>query len=393
MCALTKMRGWLNMKIFVIGGGFAGIKAAKELEKKLSNNHEIYLIDKKDYTTMLPNLPEIVSGRLRKEDITENIKKLIPKGVNFLREEVTEVNFDERKIITKNTEYNYDYLVFGAGSTTNFFGFNDNLNKVNVLESIDTAQKVRENFLKYMEDKTEINLVISGAGFTGIELACNLYELSKKNGKKINVVMVDLTKTVLPMLSEKSAKHVVNKLDKMSFKIYTENQVKSFDGQNVTFKNGENIKDAFFCWCSGVKASLKPIGNYEALPDGRILVNEYLNLSNYPEVYIAGDAAAIKDIKGNILRRAVTFSEASGKHAAQNIVAVINGGEKKNFNPIDLGWIIPMYITSVGVAMGVEVRGRKGIFMHYFICAMKNYSFNNFIKELGAAIKYPFTKL
>ena len=381
------------MNIFVIGGGFAGIKAAKELEKGLSNNHEIYLIDKKDYTTMLPNLPEIVSGRLRKEDITENIKKLIPKGVNFLREEVTEVNFDERKIITKNNEYNYDYLVLGAGSTTNFFGFNDNLNKVNVLDSIDTAQKVRENFLKHMEDKTEINLVISGAGFTGIELACNLYDLSKKNGKKINVVMVDLTKTVLPMLSEKSAKHVVDKLDKMSFKIYTENQVKSFDGQNVTFKNGETIKDAFFCWCSGVKAPLKPIGNYEALPDGRILVNEYLNLSNYPEVYIAGDAAAIKDIKGNILRRAVTFSEMSGKHAAKNIVAVINGEEKKNFNPIDLGWIIPMYITSVGVAMGVEVRGRKGIFMHYFICGMKNYNFNNFIKELVAAIKYPFAKL
>ena len=62
------MRGWLNMKIFVIGGGFAGIKAAKELGKNLSNNHEVYLIDKKDYTTMLPNLPEIVSGRLRKEE-------------------------------------------------------------------------------------------------------------------------------------------------------------------------------------------------------------------------------------------------------------------------------------------------------------------------------------
>jgi len=52
-----------------------------------------------------------------------------------------------------------------------------------------------------------------------------------------------------------------------------------------------------------------------------------------------------------------------------------------------------MYITSVGVAMGIEVRGRKGIFMHYFICGMKNYSFNNFIKELVAAIKYPFAKL
>jgi len=381
------------MRIFIIGGGFAGIKAAKELARSLSNDHDIYLIDKNEYTTMLPNLPEIVSGRLKQGDITENINKLISTDVNFLREEVTGVNFDERKITTENNEYEYDYLIFGLGSTTNLFGFNDNLNKVNVLDSLEAAKRVREEFLKHMDGREEINLVISGAGFTGIELACNLYDLGKANGKKINVSMVDLTKKVLPMLSEKSANHVVDKLNQMKFKIYTENQVKVFDGENITLKNGEIIKDVFFCWCSGVKAPLKPVGNYEALPDGRILVDNFLKLESYPEVYVAGDAAAIKDSKGCILRRAVTFSEMSGKHAGKNIVAVINGRENKPFNPIDLGWIIPMYITSVGVVMGVEVRGRKGIFMHYVICGMKNYSFNNFIKELMGAIKYPFTKL
>jgi len=381
------------MKIFVIGGGFAGIKAAKELGKNLSDNHEIYLIDKNEYTTMLPNLPEIVSGRLSKEDITENISNLIPREVNFLKEEITEVNFDERKIVTRNNEYEYDYLVFAPGSTTNFFGFKDNLDKVNVLDSLEAAKKVREKFLEHIESRREINLVISGAGFTGIELACNLYDLAKRNNKKINVTLVDLCKKVLSMLSEKSANHVINKLNKMDFKIYTENQVNKFDSSDIVLKNGEVITDVFFCWCSGVKSPLKPNGKYDILPDGRILVNEFLNVDNYPEVYIAGDAAAIKDNNGNMLRRAVTFSEMSGKHAGKNISAVVNGKERSVFKPIDLGWIIPMYITSVGVVMGVEVRGRIGIFMHYFICGMKNYSINNFIKELKAAIKYPFTKL
>jgi len=381
------------MKIFVIGGGFAGIKAAKELGKNLSDNHEIYLIDKNEYTTMLPNLPEIVSGRLSKEDITENISNLIPREVNFLKEEITEVNFDERKIVTRNNEYEYDYLVFAPGSTTNFFGFKDNLDKVNVLDSLEAAKKVREKFLEHIESRREINLVISGAGFTGIELACNLYDLAKRSNKKINVTLVDLCKKVLPMLSEKSANHVIDKLNKMDFKIYTENQVNKFDSSDIVLKNGEVITDVFFCWCSGVKSPLKPNGKYDILPDGRILVNEFLNVDNYPEVYIAGDAAAIKDNNGNMLRRAVTFSEMSGKHAGKNISAVVNGKERSVFKPIDLGWIIPMYITSVGVVMGVEVRGRIGIFMHYFICGMKNYSINNFIKELKAAIKYPFTKL
>lgn len=381
------------MKIFIIGGGFAGIKAAKELSKNFSSSHEIYLIDKKEYTTMLPNLPEVVSGRLDKKDITENITSLIPSSVKFLKEEITEVNFDERKIKTKDNEYIYDYLVFASGSTTNFFGFNDNLDKVNVLDSLEAAEKVRKNFLDYLEKREEANLVISGAGFTGIELACNLYDLCKKKDKKINVIMVDLGKKVLPMLSEKSASHVIDRLNRLKFKIYTENQIKAFDGENVTLKSGDAIKDAFFCWCSGVKSPLKPVGNYEALPDGRIIVNEFLSIPNYPEVYATGDAAAIKDKNGNILRRAVTFSEMSGKHAAKNIASDINSREKQPFNPIDLGWIIPMYITSVGVAMGVEVRGRKGIFMHYFICGIKNYNFRNFYQELKAAIKYPFVKL
>lgn len=381
------------MKIIVIGGGFAGIKAAKELRKNLLDNHEIYLMDKNEYTTMLPNLPEIVSGRLNKEDITEDISNLIPRGVNFLKEKITEVNFDERKIVTGNNEYDYDYLVFALGSTTNFFGFKDNLDKVNVLDSLEAAKKVRQKFLEHIESRNEINLVISGAGFTGIELACNLYDLAKSKGKKINVTMVDLFKKVLPMLSEKSANHVIDKLNRMKFKICTENQVNNFDGSDIVLKDGEVIKDVFFCWCSGVKVPLKPDGKYDTLPDGRIIVNEFLNLENYPEVYIAGDAAAIKDGKGNMLRRAVTFSEMSGKHAGKNISAIINGKESTVFKPIDLGWIIPMYITSVGVVMGVEVRGRIGIFMHYFICGMKNYNFNNFIKELKAAIKYPFTKL
>lgn len=381
------------MKIFIIGGGFAGVKAAKELSNKLSGSHEIYLINKQEYTTMLPNLPEIVSGRLNKNDITKNIANMIPSSVKFLKEEIVSVSFDDKKINTKNNEYSYDYLVFALGSKTNFFNFNENLDKVNILESLESAEIIRKKFLKYLENREEANLVISGAGFTGIELACNLFDLCKSKGKKINVTIVEVAKKILPMLSEKSHKHILKKLNELKFNIVTENQIQAFDGKNVTLKSGEIIKDAFFSWCSGVKSSLKPLGKFDILPDGRILVNEFLNIPSYPEVFVAGDAAAIKDKKGNVLRRAVTFSEMSGKQAGKNIALHMNGKEMQAFKPIDLGWIIPMYITSVGVAMGVEVRGRKGIFMHYFICGIKNYSIRNFFVELKAAFKYPFAKI
>jgi len=382
------------MKIFIVGGGFAGIKAAKELSKGLSNLHEIFLINKQGYTTMLPNLPEIVSNRLLENDITENITNLIPSAVKFLKEEISSIDYDNKKIYTKENEYTYDYLVMALGSKTNFFNFNQNLDKVNVLESLSSAENIRKKFLDHLKEREEVNLVISGAGFTGIELACNLYDLCEKESKKINVTMVDLGKTLLPMVSEKSRAHILNKFDKLKFNISTENEIKIFDGENITLKSGEFISNVFFCWCSGVKTSLKPSGQYDTLPDGRILADKFLSIPKYPEVFVAGDSAAIKDEKTNtILRRAVNFAEMSGKTAGKNLALHIKGKEMKVFNPIDLGWVIPMYITSVGVILGKEIRGRKGIFMHYLICGIKNYSFKNFCKEFISAFKYAFIKL
>lgn len=381
------------MKIFIIGGGFAGIKAAKEVSKRLSSSHEIFLINKEEYTTMLPNLPEIVSVRLCKNDITEDITNLIPQAVKFLKEEITSVDYDEKKIYTKNNEYDYDYLVLATGSKTNFFNFNQNLDRVNVLESLESAENIEKNFLDYINEREEINLVISGAGFTGIELACNLYDLCKKRGKKINVTLVELGTKILPMVSERSRTHIMGKFQKLKFNMCTGNEVKIFNGEDITLKSGELIKDVFFCWCSGVKSSLKPIGNYSTLPDGRIIVDKFLSIPNYPEVYVAGDAAAIKDKNNNVLRRAVNFAQMSGKIAGKNISNNIEGIDCVPFKAIDLGWMIPMYITSVGVALGVEVRGHKGIFMHYVICGIKNYNFKNFCKEFMAAIKYTFVKL
>lgn len=380
------------MKIFIVGGGFAGIKAAKELSKKLSKENEIYLIDKNQYAAVLPNLPEITSGRLKPRDITEKIIKMLPKPVKFLNEEVNEINFDQKKITTCNGEYNYDYLVLASGSKTNFYGFNQNLNKVNILETLKSAESIKDKFEKYMEARPEGILVVSGAGFTGIELACNLYAYAKKNNKKLKVVFVEVTKKVLPMLSEKSTAHVMRKFKKLNFKIYTENQIVDYNGSNITLKSGDVLEDVFFCWCSGVKSSIKPVGKYKSLPDGRIIVNELLSVPEYQEVYAAGDSAAMKDKNGMFLRRAVTFAQMAGKHAARNVVRAIKGEQQKPFKPVDLGWIIPIYISSIGVALGIEIKGRKGIFMHYLLCGIKNYNLRNFLAELKAAFKYPFAR-
>ena len=380
------------MRIFIIGGGFAGVYVAKKLNRLAKKGHEVCLIDKNSYTTMLPNLPEIAGGKLIGYDITERIVTLIPKRVKFINEEVKEIDLNTKAITTTTNNYTYDYLVLATGSVTNFYNFNQNLDKVNVLESLDSAEMLYEKFLKYIEDRQVLNIVISGAGFTGIELGCNLYDLSKKMGKEVKVSFIEKANKILPMLSGKLSNYANKKMDEMDFKIYKDHEIQEFDVEKIILNKGEVIEDVFFSWCSGVKSSLMPIGEYNKLYDGRIIVNKDLSLAKYNKVFVVGDAAAVKDRDGVFLRRGVNFAQMEGACVAKNIINDINGKQRKEFKAIDLGWVIPIYSSSIGVAFGKDIKGRLGIFMHYIICGIKNYNFKNFCKEFCAAVKYPFTK-
>lgn len=382
------------MKIAVIGGGFAGIAASRELSKKLKGvpDAEIFLIDKKDYVTMLPNLPEVAGGRLMPEYLTEKITRLIPQEVKFIQKEVKSIDLDEKEITMEGSSLRFDYIILSAGSTTNFYNFNEHMEKVHVLDSVDSALEINSSFKEQLSQGKIDNVVVCGAGFTGLELACNLYDLAKSMGKSPKFSLIERAQRIIPMLSEKMAKHVSGKLDKLHFKIYTDNQIVNFDGDNMKLKDGTELNNVFFCWCSGVKNALTPKGKFSALPDGRIIVDENLKLPDYEYAFAAGDSAAMKDDKGGYLRRGVNFSQMSGKKAASNLIAAIRKESQSKFVPFDPGWVIPIYISSIGVAFGAEIRGRKGIFAHYMICGMKNFNMKNFFKDLSCAIKYTFVK-
>lgn len=382
----------LIMRIFIVGGGFAGIYAAKKLNRLANKGNEVYLIDKNSYTTMLPNLPEIAGGKLDGYDITERIVKLIPKTIKFINEEVEAINLNTKTITSTTQNYTYDYLVLATGSVTNFYSFDKNLGKVNILESLDSAEMLYENFLRYAEDRQVLNIVISGAGFTGIELGCNLYDLSKNMGREAHISFIEKANKILPMLSEKLSNYANKKLEEMNFKIYKDHEIQEFDGEKIILNKGEVLEDVFFSWCSGVKSSLLPNGEYDKLYDGRIIVSKDLSIEKYPEVFVVGDSAAVKDKNGVFLRRGVNFAQMEGACVAKNIINDIEGKQRKEFKAIDLGWVIPIYSSSIGVAFGKDIKGRVGIFMHYIICGIKNYNFKNFCKEVCAALKYPFTK-
>jgi len=391
------------MKIVVIGGGFGGLAAIKTLVKAYPADNptlpEIILIDKNEYCTMLPSLPDIAGERIEPEFAIGRYDKTVPNGVKVVKSHVEKVDFNAKKIYLETETIGYDYLVFAPGSVANFFNntpeFIANSHKLDCLED---SLKVREAFNHEIATFSETNVVISGGGFTGLELATNLYHRAKEANKKINIHMIELCDRILPMLGEKRSKYVTDKMKKLGIEFITSESVANYENRVVTLKSGKVIENAFFCWCSGVKMGVQTVGNHKALGDGRILVNEYMQIPEHTDVYVVGDAAAVEDKKSSTaerkmyLRRAVNFAYMQGKASGKNILATLKGKSLKPYKMVDLGWVIPLYTTSIGEAFGKKLQGRKGIAMHYMICGVKNYSFKNLYQYCVFALKFMFTK-
>jgi NADH dehydrogenase len=374
-------------KIIIAGAGFAGISAANSVKRTLSSECQVTVFDKNEYTTMLPSLPDVSGGVIDRAMSTGDIRGLLPPGTELVKEEIKRIDLDAQNVSADKGEYNYDYLLISAGSVTEFFGFKDNKQDIYTLDSLQSALKIKQEFARYLDVTERPVVVISGAGFTGLEAACALREYSKGRSKDVDMVLVEKTSRVLGSLPEKISGYVETLISGLGFKVVRNSSVKSFNGKDVELTGGEVFKNAFFVWTAGTRISIEHIsGEFKSLNDGRIIADEFLRVPGYENVFVAGDCAAIKNGNG-YLRKAVNFAVYSGKSAGKNIALSIMGKKLEKFKPVDLGWVIPLYPSSVGNVMGVTVKGKLGLMLHYFMCGYRNYSFKNMFAYFLKALK------
>jgi len=376
-------------RIIIAGAGQAGISALKPLGRYASDAHEdeIIIFDRNDYTTMMPSLPDLASGTLKQSVLKLNIRKLLPKGVEFINEEIKKIDLDARIVATGSRDYRYDYLIFCPGSVTNFYGFDQHLDQVFVLDSLQKALMLKEKFDKYLSSRNSCTLVISGAGFTGIEAACFLGAHARAKSKPLSVVLVEKSDKVLGSMSEKVSGYVDSLMSDLMFRVVTSSSIKSFDGGTVTLETGEAFKDAFFVWTSGSKREIEDItGKFSTLPDGRLIVNGFLQLPEHEDVFVAGDGAAIKSRHG-YLRKGLAFSVGSGRRASRNVVRSLENRRLRKFRPVDIGWVIPLYPSSIGMVLGVTLNGRLGLSFSYLTCAYRTHSLINRIRYVLMGLK------
>jgi len=367
-------------KIIIIGGGFAGLEAAKVLTC-FKKKTEVILIDRKKQFNFLPMLPDVMGRLIKPEFLIYSIEDLSKRfGFTFLNREVRRVNLEENQLWVSQESINYDYLIIACGSETNFYG--NKYVERNAYKLDHTLDA--KNILAFLEKDMFDIYIIAGGGYTGIEIATSLRAYFNKIKKEKRIVIVERAPSLLGPLPEWMKRYVAGNLNRLNIEILLNTTIDTIEGNVITTSKAHRFYKAVLIWSAGVKISIFIHSlDIEKSSGGRLKVDEYLRVRD--NCFVIGDAANFI-YKDQPLRMAVQFSLAQGRCAAKNIINSINKGKLERYKPIDLGYIIPMANNrSCGQIFNINVKGLLATFLHYLMCVYRTIGFRNkigIIKQL-----------
>lgn len=301
-------------KIIIIGGGFAGLQLARKLNGK---NKEITVIDKVNHHMFQPLFYQLASGRINPSNISFPFRKIFQhsKNIQFRMAEVQEILPKEKKISTNKGELSYDKLVIATGCKTNFFG-NDKIQQFAYgMKTTEEAIHIRNKILltfedliinKEKNDKGSWNIVIVGSGATGVELAGAFAEMKsnilpkdypKMDFKNLRIILVSASKFPLEMMSEESQKASLKYLKELGAEVFLEQIVTDYDGEKVTFKNGDVIHSKNVIWAAGVTGNVIKGLSEDIMVRNRYTVNRFNQVQGYDDIFAIGDIAYMETPK------------------------------------------------------------------------------------------------
>jgi NADH:ubiquinone reductase (H+-translocating) len=303
-------------RVLIIGGGFAGIAAARALKRA---NLEITLIDRRNHHIFQPLLYQVATAVLAPSEIAAPIRQLEAKQKNLsvLLAEVGGIDLTARTVEVAcpgigSRKLQYDFLVIATGMRPSYFGHDEFARFAPGLKSLNDAETIRTKILSAFElaestdddnERTrQMTFVLVGAGPTGVELAASIAQMAtvtlRRNFRKIDpaksrIMLLDGGARVLPTFAESLSRKATKRLTKLGVEVSTGVKVEKVDDQGVVAA-GARIPSATVLWTAGVSASpvVKMLGTTTDRA-GRALVGACMDIPEAPNVFVVGDAAAM----------------------------------------------------------------------------------------------------
>lgn len=299
-----------KQKLIILGGGFAGLTLAQKLADSI---YEITLIDRFNYHQFQPLFYQVASGRLEPSSISFPFRKIFQriKNIHIRIAEIQSVDTRQQQVLTDIGAFSYDKLVIATGCTTNFFGNKQIAANAYPMKSTAEALALRNHILSNFEDalmappealQEIMNIVVVGAGPTGVELSGALAELKKNILPKdypdmdfspLKIYLLEGSDVVLGPMSAASHRKGKEYLEKLGVDVWLGALVDTYDGKVVKLKDGREIPTRNLIWAAGVNgnmpggmpsAAVQPRGN-------RLKVDVYNHVEGFENVFCIGDLA------------------------------------------------------------------------------------------------------
>jgi NADH dehydrogenase len=362
-------------RIVILGGGFGGVYAAIHLEKLLARQSavEISLVSRDNFFLFTPMLHEIAASDLEITNIVNPLRKLLHK-VEVLVGDVNQIDLRNKRVLISrgyrnhSQQLDYDHLVIALGSITNFYDIPGLAEVAIAMKSLRDAIQLRGQILKYLEEansegdpaerRSLLTFVVAGGGFAGVETVAALNDFVREalpfypnlSEDMLRVMLVHSGPAILPELGESLGRYTEKVLARRGVEIRLKTRVKSVTESKVYLSDGVSIPSRTLVWTAGTVPS--PI--ISSLPcakeRGRLLVNQFLRVPDWPNVWAVGDCAFVPDTSNPGKSHPPTAQHAirEGKVVAQNIAAVLLGRPFKLFSFKTIG-----LLASIGRRMGV----------------------------------------
>ncbi|HYX60913.1 MAG TPA: NAD(P)/FAD-dependent oxidoreductase [Streptosporangiaceae bacterium] len=368
-------------RVLVLGGGFAGIGAARKLRKA---DVDVVVIDGHDYHTFQPLLYQVATDLLPEGTVGHPLRDLFDDQPNARvhTTEVTSVDLDSHEVAFAEMDpLEYDYLVLALGAEVNFFGVKGAAEHAFPLYTLADAVRLKEHILERWEaaDKDPaliedgaLNVVVVGGGPTGVESAGAIAELYRAmfvkdypdiGQDKAQIVLVEAGPEIFTMFKPGLRAYAQKALGGRNVEVLCGQVVESVTPTRVTLKSGRVIPAHTLVWGAGLQANplVRSLG-LELQKANRIPVQPDLSVAGYPEVFAVGDIAWITDSKTDtVLPQLGSVALESGHHAGENIARLVEGDKTEPFKYFDKG---TMATIGRGAAVmqgphGLTMRGKS----------------------------------
>jgi NADH:quinone reductase (non-electrogenic) len=334
-------------RIVILGAGYAGMFLAINLYHSLKETSkddrkgknsladvEIILVDKNPYHQLLQEIHLVAAGYRTAAEISIPVTSLIYRTeIRFIQSNVKEIHAGEHKVILDGSIVDYDLVVICLGSTTKYFDIKGAMTNTFPFRSVDDAtlihskiqsfslsqrSYVKDEMKKNDDNKKESNgsnnIIIVGGGATGVSLGGAIADFLKDqaNSKerpdnlppfKINlkVTIVEALSNILTGWNPELVSNARAILESKGVRILTNSEVSKIEHDNLILRDGSTITSSLIIWTAGVKGyEIKMTPQTDKTKDGRIIVNGFCQIDNYPNIFVIGDIAAIKDNYGKI---------------------------------------------------------------------------------------------